>query len=91
MDRVAPGDDKDPFAVDSWASAKAFFDALQALPGPVSREALVAQLRAIDVYDAGGMFGPIRLGTERNQGCMVGMQVRDGQWERLTPASGFTC
>jgi ABC-type branched-subunit amino acid transport system substrate-binding protein len=91
MDRVAPGDDKDPFAVDSWASAKAFFDALQALPGPISREALVAQLRAIDVYDAGGMFGPIRFGAERNRGCMVGMQVRDGRWQRLSPSTGFTC
>ena len=29
-----PSSPRDPFAVDSWAAAKAFFDALAALPGP---------------------------------------------------------
>jgi ABC-type branched-subunit amino acid transport system substrate-binding protein len=91
MDRAAPGEVRDAFAVDSWVAAKAFFDNLQALPGPISREALVAQLRSVATYDADGMFGPIQLGAERQAGCVVGMQVQDGEWRRFAPASGFLC
>lgn len=91
MDRIAPGEAKDVFAADSWASAKAFVDALVALPGPITRDALVAQLRSVDTFDAGGMLGPIRLGAEQTNGCFVAVQVRSGRWERLTPDRGFLC
>jgi len=89
--RVAPGNPHDAFAADGWAATKAFFDSLQALPGPISRAALIAQLRSVGTYDAGGMYGPIHLGAETADGCEVGMQVRNGKWVRMTPASGFLC
>jgi branched-chain amino acid transport system substrate-binding protein len=91
MDRIAPDTVRDVFAADAWAAAKAFFDSLEAIPGPITREALVAQLRSVEVYDAGGMLGPIRLGAELTNGCVIGMQVRDGAWRRMTPADGFLC
>jgi ABC-type branched-subunit amino acid transport system substrate-binding protein len=91
MRQVAPDDVTDVFAADAWAAAKAFFDALQGLPGPITREALVAKLRSVDTYDAAGMMGPIRLGAERTRGCVVGMQVEAGRWRRLAPATGFLC
>ena len=91
MDRVAPGDAKDVFAADSWTSVKAFLDTLEALPGPISRQALMAQLGATGSYDAGGMMGPIELGAEQTHGCFVAVQVRSGPWQRLTPDQGFLC
>ncbi len=91
MGRVSPGDVKDVFAADSWAGAKAFFDSLESLPGPISRKSLVAQLASVGTYDAGGMLGPIRLGAERTNGCFIAMQVRSGRWVRLAPATGFLC
>lgn len=91
MGRVAPNDPRDAFAADSWVSAKAFFDSLEALGGPISREAVVAQLASVGTYDAGGMYGPIELGAEQTKGCVVAMQVRDGQWQRLVPDAGFLC
>ncbi len=91
MDRVAPGDVKDVFAADSWTSVKAFLDTLEALPGPISRQALMAQLGATGSYDAGGMMGPIELGAEQTHGCFVAVQVRSGTWQRLTPDRGFLC
>jgi ABC-type branched-subunit amino acid transport system substrate-binding protein len=91
MDRVSPGAPQDAFAADAWVASKAFFDALTALPGPITRDAFVAKLTSIDVFDAGGMFGPIHLGPKKNPGCMVGMIVEGGHWKRLTPASGFLC
>lgn len=91
MQRVAPGEPRDPFAGDSWAAAKAFYDNLEALPGPITREAFVKQLASVGTYDAGGFYGPIRLGQETDDDCMVGVQVKNGKWVRLTPSSGFLC
>jgi ABC-type branched-subunit amino acid transport system substrate-binding protein len=91
MDRAAPGQETDMFASDAWASTKAFFDSVATIPGPITRAALVNQLRAVKTFDAGGMFGPIRLGQELTNGCVVEMQVRNGKWVRVAPASGFLC
>jgi ABC-type branched-subunit amino acid transport system substrate-binding protein len=91
MDRTAPGTVTDTFAADSWTGAKAFIDALAALPGPITREALLAQLRGTKTYDAGGMMGAIQLGAKRNNGCFIGMIVDGGKWRRLTPAKGHLC
>ena len=91
MDRVAPGLPQDLFSIDSYVSAKVFFEALEALPGPISREAWVRQMESIESYDAAGMFGPILLGKELSRACGVGMIVKGGKWRRLAPASGFLC
>ncbi len=91
MGRIAPGVAPDPFAVDAWASSKAFFDSLEALPGPISRDALIAQLKTMTSYDAGGFFGPINLGQKVSNSCYVAMQVVHGRWQRLAPAQGFLC
>jgi ABC-type branched-subunit amino acid transport system substrate-binding protein len=91
MGRVAPSSARDPFAVDSWAAATAFFDALTALPGPITREALIAQLGKVGTFDAGGLYGPIELGKELTNGCHVAMTVTGGTWKRRAPAKGFIC
>jgi len=91
MGRVAPGENLDNFAVDSWVSAKLFLDTLEALPGPITREAFIAALGATDTYDADGMFGPIRVGAELTNGCVVGLRYESGSWRRLVPDSGFLC
>ena len=91
MGRAAPGVSPDTFAADSWASAKAFLDAVDAIPGPISREALIAQLKTMTRYDAGGFFGVINLGQKQSLGCFIAMRVVNGKWERITPAKGFSC
>ncbi|HJR24315.1 MAG TPA: ABC transporter substrate-binding protein, partial [Acidimicrobiales bacterium] len=92
MERTAPGVVRDAFAVDGWVGAKAFLETLEDIPGPISRAALVTQLRGVGTYDADGLYGPIRLGAELNNGCFLGMQVRGGEWRRLAPADqGFLC
>ena len=91
MDRIAPGVDHDAFAEDSWSGTKAFFDNLEAVPGVLTREAFIKQMNSVGTFDAGGMFGPVQVGKEFSNGCVVGMQVQHGKWQRLYPASGFTC
>lgn len=92
MNRVAQGLPQDLFSIDSYVSANAFFDALEALPGAISREALVRQLETFDSYDAGGMFAPINLGKDLSKGCFMAMIVHNGKWQRLAPTpSGYLC
>jgi ABC-type branched-subunit amino acid transport system substrate-binding protein len=91
MKQAAPDQPADVFAADSWAATKAFVDALDGLPGPITREALIAKLRSVAVYDAGGLIGPIELGPKRNKGCFIGMKVVGGKWKRFAPAKGFLC
>jgi ABC-type branched-subunit amino acid transport system substrate-binding protein len=92
MNRVAPGSPMDLFSIDSYVAARAFIESLEALPGPISREALVAQLGTLDNFDADGMFAPINLGKDLSKGCFMGMIVRNGKWERFAPAGqGYLC
>jgi ABC-type branched-subunit amino acid transport system substrate-binding protein len=91
MARTAPGIAPDPFAVDAWASSKAFFDNLEALHGPITRDGLIAQLKTVTNYDAGGMYGPINLGQKVSNSWYVLMQVVGRKWQRLAPAQGFIC
>lgn len=91
MAQTAPDSVADTFAADSWSGVKAFVDALDALPGPITRPALLAQLHSVHRYDAGGFLGPIDLGAKRNMGCVIGMRVEGGKWKRFAPAKGFLC
>jgi branched-chain amino acid transport system substrate-binding protein len=89
--RVVPDQPADTFAADSWAASKAFIDALEALPGPITREALLEQLRATGEYDAGGLLGSIQLGAQASNGCVIIMQYQSGGWRRIAPDQGFMC
>ncbi len=91
MDKAAPGIAPDVFAADSWAAAKAFFDTLETLPGPISRASFVDTIRAVKNYDAEGFLGPIQLGPNVTNGCVIGMIVDGGKWRRMAPAKGFLC
>jgi ABC-type branched-subunit amino acid transport system substrate-binding protein len=91
MGRAAPGVTPDTFAADSWASTKAFLDAVDNIPGPISREGLIAQLKTMKRYDADGFFGPINLGDKQSLGCFIAVRVVNGKWQRIHPAQGFAC
>jgi ABC-type branched-subunit amino acid transport system substrate-binding protein len=91
MAQTAPGTPHDIFAADSWASGVAFFDALQQLHGPITREAVIAQLKTFTHFDAHGFFGNINLGGKLTNGCFVAVKVVNGKWQRLAPDHGFLC
>ena len=92
MNTVDSGMPQDLFSIDSWVATQAFFEALEAMPGPISREAVVQQLASIQTYDAGGMYAPITLGQDLSQGCFMAMIVRNGAWQRLAPeGGGYLC
>lgn len=91
LGQVAPDVTPDVFSAEAWAANKAFFEALEALPGPITREALISQLQTVNDYDAAGFYGRIDLGRKVNYGCYIGMHVVNGAWTRMAPGSGFLC
>jgi ABC-type branched-subunit amino acid transport system substrate-binding protein len=91
MAQVAPDAQPDTFAADAWVATKALVESIEALQGPITREALLAQLHTLTAYDAGGFFGSINLGGKLNLGCLIAMRVEGGSWRRVTPAQGFLC
>jgi ABC-type branched-subunit amino acid transport system substrate-binding protein len=91
MGTAAPGVPTDVFAADAWGANKAFFDALEQLPGPITRAAVVAQLRTLTTYDGGGMVGPIDLAHSLSNGCLIGVRYEGGRWQRFAPTKGFLC
>ena len=91
MRATAPNARTDVFAELAWTASKAFLDSMEALPGPISREAILAQMRSNHDYDAGGMLGSIDLGRQANRGCLVAVQLEAGSWKRVLPATGFQC
>jgi hypothetical protein len=37
------------------------------------------------------MFGPIRVGAELTNACVIGVRFEGGAWRRIVPDSGFLC
>lgn len=91
MATTSPGTPTDVFAVDAWAATKAFFDALEQLPGPITRASLVEQIRTFTDYDADGMIGRINFADGISNGCLIGMRFTGGSWRRIAPSTGFLC
>jgi ABC-type branched-subunit amino acid transport system substrate-binding protein len=91
MAQTAPDSGVDTFAAQGWSSAKLLFDSIEALPGPITREALLTQLAATGIYDADGLLGPVDVTNRVGHNCVVGMVLHGGAWQRLTPSEGFVC
>lgn len=91
MAQTAPDASLDTFASRGWAGTKLLLDTIEALPGPISRDAILTQLQGTGVWDAGGMIDGVDVGARVSNGCLIGMIVEGGAWRRLVPSSGFLC
>ena len=59
----------------------------------VTRKTIFEQLNKINKFDADGMFAPIDLAGRRHSNCSVTMQVKNGEYVRVSPtkAGTFKC
>ncbi|MGH9164434.1 MAG: ABC transporter substrate-binding protein, partial [Acidimicrobiales bacterium] len=90
-ERTNPGADIDFFAVLGWAAADMFATALRAAGPAPTRDAVLAQLRALKGYDAGGLLARRDVGSKQRPACFLIAVVKGGRWQRATPARGFQC
>jgi ABC-type branched-subunit amino acid transport system substrate-binding protein len=90
--RVAPGKKRDVFAAFGWASAQLFVQALKAAGPQAKREKVLAELRKITKFDAGGLLAPGNPAGKQPPTCYVLNQVKGGKWVRLdTPPNAYRC
>ena len=90
-ERTNPGADIDFFAMLGWASADLFATALRAAGPAPTRDKVLQQLRAQTRWDGGGFLAPRNPAAKQRPSCYLIAVVRDGRWQRSTPASGFRC
>src|SRR4051794_7294016 len=86
------------FGAYAWAAGLAFRDAVNAQVkaggvNSVTRKTIFEQLNKIHKFDADGMFAPIDLAGRQISNCSVTMQVKSGDFVRVSPtkAGTFKC
>jgi ABC-type branched-subunit amino acid transport system substrate-binding protein len=57
---------------------------------PLNRETLLASLKTMNDFDAGGLIGPGDVGNHEPNACYVLMQVKNGKFVRVTPTKPGT-
>ena len=91
-DRVGPGKPKNVFAVYGWSSAQLFVESLKKAGAKATRADVLAQLRKVTSFDAGGLLAPANPSGKKPATCWILTQVKNGQFVRVdTPATGYRC
>jgi hypothetical protein len=83
------------FGAYSWASGIVFRDAVNAAVkahgiNGVTRKTIFEELNKIHKFDADGMFAPIDLAGRKISNCSVTMQVKNGNFVRVSPTKPGT-
>jgi hypothetical protein len=83
-------DDPDGFAIQAWSAGLFFTEALNKVVdaggnNALTRAALLKQAPTITDFTADGMMGKTNVGGREQSPCFVLTQVRDGDFERVTP------
>jgi Periplasmic binding protein len=83
------------FGAYAWASGIVFRDAVNAAVkahgiNGVTRKTIFEELNKIHKFDADGMFAPIDLAGRKISNCSVTMQVKNGDFVRVSPTKPGT-
>jgi len=91
LQRASPGAPPDYFGLHAW-SAYRLFQKLASEIGPdLTREKLLAALKATKEWGANGLHGPHQTGAKLPTTCNLYVEVKGGKFRRMAPASGFDC
>jgi ABC-type branched-subunit amino acid transport system substrate-binding protein len=89
--------DKNPdsFGVEAFASGlllQQVVDGIVASSGPnaITRSAILAGLRTVHAFDAGGMIATTDVAGRKASACIVIVQVQHGKWVRVDPTKKGT-
>jgi branched-chain amino acid transport system substrate-binding protein len=88
MDKYGSGHAPDIYAAWGWLAGQVLYAGLEKIKGPVTRDALVAQLESLRDFDT--IAGKINYSPERHEGscCQLLWQAKGGKWE-IVPDSAF--
>ena len=92
LNKTHPGFKPDLFAVNGWASARLFVQALEAAPATPTRADLIAQLEKIHSFDSNGLIATNDPASKVAPTCYIFIKVHNNAFERFdSPKSGFRC
>lgn len=91
LQQVSPGAGPTYDALNGWAVTSFFLEALEQLPGPITRDAVLESVGTIADFDADGAWAPTRPNERQAPPCQVLLRAQGGVWVREAPAEGFLC
>jgi ABC-type branched-subunit amino acid transport system substrate-binding protein len=91
LTKVRPGTGPNVFDIAAWSSGMLLTQAMANAGQQVTPATTMTALSAITTFDAGGMTAPYAPGKKAGTACMVVVTVKNGQWDRVDPSSGFDC
>jgi ABC-type branched-subunit amino acid transport system substrate-binding protein len=83
-----PGFNIDLFTLYGWASAQLYVQALKAAGPHPTQSQLMASLRRIRTFSAGGMLSPTDPVAKKGPGCYLLAQIKNGSFERIDMPAG---
>jgi hypothetical protein len=82
----------DLFSAYGWASAELFVSSLKAAGPQAKRTTLLAELRKVHKFDAGGILAASDPAGKHAPRCWLFSEVKSGQWIRVdSPPAAFRC
>jgi ABC-type branched-subunit amino acid transport system substrate-binding protein len=92
IQRVKPGWVPDTYTVFAWASGRLLFEAMQKAGAKAKRADVVAALKTITKFDAGGLLAPANPAAKGAPTCGIVTQVKGGKYVRIdSPPPGYRC
>jgi ABC-type branched-subunit amino acid transport system substrate-binding protein len=90
--QVSPSWTPDLFTLYGWTSAVLFVQALKAAGPNPTRGSVLARLKKITSFSAGGLLAPADPAQKKPASCYVMLQIKNGTFQRTQPKkSGFSC
>ncbi len=90
LQRIKPGAAPSTFGLFAWSATRLFAERAVALGGSLSRETLLAELRKVDRWTAGGMHAEMNVGGKKSFPCQTVVQLQKGEWQQIS-GKGYTC
>ncbi len=90
LQRVKPGAAPSTFGLFAWSSARLFAERAVALGGELSRETMLAEIRKVKGWTAGGMHTEMEVGAKKSSPCQTVVQLQKGVWRQIS-GKGYTC
>jgi ABC-type branched-subunit amino acid transport system substrate-binding protein len=79
------------FAEESWSAAELFAQGMQNAGSQITQASLINGLKSVHSFDAQGLTAQSDPGNKIATHCVVFAGIRNGQWTRIYPQSGFDC
>lgn len=91
LQKTHPGAKADLFGAYAWAAGMLYLQARKAAGRDAKPRAVVQELIKTKEFDADGLLAPANPGDQEPATCWVLAQVKDGTFQRVEPAKGFSC